>query len=118
MPSYQVRDLMCDFQKVIPGGFSQLTTQARLDLSQAGRARLKWASPDLVKRSQRSRRSLPRHSAIQPSLAMIRRVRLSVATVDHEHFAELALRHFSGERERLQDGELGGPQTHRSQSFS
>jgi len=49
---------------------------------------------------------------------MIRRVRLSVATVDHEHFAELALRHFSGERERLQDGELGGPQTHRSQSFS
>ena len=30
--------------------------------------------------------------------------------VDCEDFAQLALRDFSGQRKRLQDGELGGPQ--------
>ena len=117
MRSYQVRDLMRDFQKVIPGGFSQLTTQARLDslgrqstfeMGFSGSSQTQPAFPPVFAATFCDP-ALSGHDSESST---------ECRTVDHEHFAELALRHFSGERERLQDGELGGPQTHRSQSFS
>ena len=115
MPSYQVRDLMCDFQKVIPGGFSQLTTQARLD-SLPGRQSTFEMGFSGSSQTQPAFPPVFAATFCDPALSgHDSESSTECRTVDHEHFAELALRHFCGEREHLQDGELGGPQTHRSQ---
>lgn len=106
---------MCYVQKVFPGLFPQLTAQARLHFFpgrqtalELGFAAFGQAQPPFspVLAAAFCDPTLPVHDLKSAGESR---------TVHGEYFAQLAQSNFSGERERLQDGELGRPQPHRAQ---
>ena len=106
---------MCYVQKVFPGLLPQLTAQARLHFLPDRKSALELgftafgqAQPPFspVLAAAFCDPTLPVHDLESASESR---------TVYGEYLAQLALRNLSSERERLQDGELGSPQSQRAQ---
>jgi hypothetical protein len=106
---------MCYVQEVFPGLLPQLTAQARLHFLPGRQSALELgftafgqAQPPFspVLAAAFCDPTLPVHDLESSGESR---------TVHGEYFAQLALRNFSCERERLQDGELGSPQSQRAQ---
>ena len=106
---------MCDFQKAFPAQLSQLTAQARLNFLPGRQSTFELSFP-VLSQTQPAFPPVIAATFCDPALSgHDSESSTKCRTVHDEHFAELALRYFSSEREGLQDGELGGPQIHRAQ---
>jgi len=106
---------MREVQKIFPGLLPYLMTQARLNFLPHRQstvelcfARFGQTQPSFstVFAPTFCNPALPAHNLEGSSEGR---------TVHREHFAQLALGHFPGRGERLQDGELSGPQPQRAE---
>jgi hypothetical protein len=106
---------MCYVQKVFPRLLSQLTAQARLRFLPGWQSALELGFPAFGQ-AQPPLSPVPAAAFCDPTLPVHDLESAGESrTVHGEYLAQLALRDFASERERLQDGELGGPESQRPQ---
>lgn len=111
----QVCDLICELHQAFPGLVSQLMAQARLNLFPEWKSAVELRFPGIGK-TQPSFAAVLATALCDPALPGHQSEGSCEGCAVHsEHFAQLALSNFSSQRERLQDGELGGPQSQRAQ---
>lgn len=106
---------MCYVQKVFPGLLPQLTAQSRLHFLPGRQSALELGFTAFGQAEPPFSPVLA--AAFCDPTLLIHDLESAgeSRTVYGEYFAQLALSNLSSERERLQDGELGGPQPQRAQ---